>query len=376
MDQVKFYLSALTFLTLGYALQGGALYDYSPDCPECQECVCEPTYDQCGHATVFGEYLYWNVMQDQMAYAADLPGGLQGLIEKFSGDTVTINETFKFKEPSFNWQSGLRAGLGYEGPCNGWDIEVVWTRLHQHESDHVSDSADGIIPINIPTALVFTFINNSPLSFGFGNKATSQWHFEFDTIDLQIGRNAAFLCDSSFHPFVGVKGVFIRQMQKVSYFGFSLIDTDNPNLSGPVDVQIKKKNHFHAVGPTFGLDTSWKFFNSLSLSSGVCFGLVYGKFHTSAIPLIGVGPNSFEVNGKFLNRNRIRPTLDAYLGLDWQWISCYDWSFNIGAAYEVQYWWNQWQAPSSLEFGTFGAGAPPQGDLVLHGLTVHLGFAF
>ena len=68
--------------------------------------------------------------------------------------------------------------------------------------------------------------------------------------------------------------------------------------------------------------------------------------------------------------------VDAYIGLDWDTCFCNRYIFNVGAAWEVQYWWNQWQSPSSVDATIFRGGDAPQGDLSLQGLTIFAAITF
>lgn len=323
----------------------------------------------CGGFSVYGEYLYWKVVQEQMQYAAVLPGGVQGIIEQIGdGDPVNVVDSVSLTDPSFEYQSGFRVGIGYQVPCSNWDFQLSWLRLHEKVSSSVSEANGGVIPLTSPISSLFGFIDSEPMGFGFGSEATSHWKFEFDTIDFQVGRVCAISNCLLVRPYIGIKAASIKQKQEIEYFGFALNDDI-------VDIENQKKNDFRGIGPSIGIDADWEFFPHFSLTSGICGSLLYGKFDIHGNPNVSVLDNSINISLHNSKSSRIRPAVDAKIGVEWQDCLCNQFPVKIGVVYEVQYWWNQWQVPSSVISSIIG-GSSPQGDLMLYGLTVHAGFGF
>lgn len=65
--------------------------------------------------SVDAEFLYWKVSQDQMQYAAVLPGGLQPIIQAFQGGgsaPVQVAANLNIIDPSFKYKPGFRIGVG------------------------------------------------------------------------------------------------------------------------------------------------------------------------------------------------------------------------------------------------------------------------
>lgn len=319
---------------------------------------------------IFGEYLYWKVVQDQLQYAGLLPGGVQNIINQIvaSPDAVIISERASFIDANFRYNSGFRVGAGFEAPCN-WDFLVAWTRLHEKVSSCVSDNSNGIIPITMPISSVFGFIGRQPPQFGFASSADSCWRFQYDTIDFQIGKNCCILNCQKMRPFVGLKAAWIKQIQEIQYFGFSVNDI-------VVTAQNTKRNDFKGIGPSFGIDTAWPFFSQLSLISGINGALLVGNFHATYHPHVSQGPNSIQVCLDNSKCGRLQPVVDARIGVEYTPCICNALFLVVGASFEAQYWWNQWQvAGSGIASGITG-GSLAQGDLMMYGLTVNAGIAF
>lgn len=317
--------------------------------------------------SVYGDYLYWRVVQDQIPYAAILPGGIEGIIDAFSQEPVVLDAAISVVEPKFKYNSGFRIGVGYEIPCSNWDFQISWARLRAHTRSNVSNSESGIIPLSFPVAAIFGVTSTSPT---FADSAFSSWHFQYDVVDFEIGRNMILCGCFHVHPFVGVKVARIHQKQHIEYEGFTVGEQ-------ALEAEITKINHFRGVGPSIGLDLDWEFFRNWSLSSGISGALMYSRFSVKDQPELELNPNMIGIQLSNTKKNRIRPMVDAYVGIDWRsqgWCDSFD--FNIGVLYETQYWWNQWQAFNSFESGLISGGTSPQGDLMLYGLTVHASVTF
>ncbi len=342
--------------------------------------LCSSTYaieashekKSCGNIRAYGEYLYWKVVQEQMQYAAVLPGGLTPIIAAFQGSNdspVIISEKVSIIEPSFNYKPGFRFGLGYDLRHANWDFQIAWTHLHEKKSKHVCDSQEGIFPLGVPLSALFGFINKDPSEFSFSGLAKNHWHFEFNTLDIEIGRLIKFSHSLYAHPHIGLKVAAIKQHQHIKYIGFSIGEE-------PVGVHDKRKNNFRGMGPSLSIDSMWEFYPHWNLSSGISGALLCGRFAVNEYPHITVDPNSIKFDFKNAKKHRLRPTIDAHIGIDWN--TCIGHKFNalIGVAYEVQYWWNQWQAPGSAIGSLLTGGSSPQGDLMMYGLTAKLAVAF
>lgn len=329
---------------------------------------CNPCPRQCG-ITLCGEFLYWKVIQDQTQYALVVPDGVQPVIQALSETPIQISERFSVRDPKFKFRPGFRVGVGYALPCSDWDFRLLWTHIDEKVTSRVFNKNNGIIPITIPAASAFGFTGD-PEQFGFGNKAHSRWRFDFDVIDFEVGKKCC--CDCLvFHPYTGLRAAFIDQTQRVRYFGFSVVN--DPTL--PVSLKNKKKNNFYGVGPSVGFDASWEFCDGFSLSGGVSGALLWGRFDVREHPSIKAGPNHIAIKLKNSKKHRIRPVVDANIGIDWSYCLC-GFPLVVGLYYEVEYWWNQWQVSPSFVSSILNGGSSPQGDLMMHGLTVKLAVGF
>lgn len=342
----------LCLFPFGWSQQASAMLCCQTDCNENN-----------GGFEVYGEYLYWKAVQDQMAYAGT------GLTDIFGSDNPFPTGASKAKivEPHFKYHSGFRVGVGYQLPCTYWDTQVAWTRLHDTNSSSVSQR-EGVFPFG---ALISIFGSSSENGPGLANEARSHWHFAFDTVDLQLGRTLESMCNLFFRPYIGARIASIRQKQNTAFFG--LVDGDT---GAPIDASVSRKNLFRGVGPSIGIDGSLKFCSQWSLNGGVSGALLYGRLDTHNIITISENGQVGSIDLKNREKYRLRPNANTYFGLGWESCFCEKYQVKLGVSYEMQYWWNQWDVPGDLVGVLFTGGDISQGDLMLHGITARAQIAF
>lgn len=376
----------------GYAFDPHSGYGFEPHGDLSYRNECCPV-DCCKqdkwHFKVYADYLYWQVSQDQMQFATVVPGLIQKISGFIGGNTFTgLDVDANIIEQSSDWKSGFRIGAETGCPCD-WGINLAWTHFNHSIGKEVSDAGGNIVPTAFPLSSIVGFlpliIGNGDISIlnilaqaddpsvGLSNRAKSDWSLQFNTIDLQFGKICCCSC-LTLHPFIGLKAASILQSQKIRYFFNSPFSNS---------VSVKKTNDFRAIGPSIGLDAALKICENVTFSTGASGALVYGKFNARTSPTIELSiPNdtgaqtvSIAIKANDKKHNRLRPTASAYFGLDWS--CCYCGSpIEFGVAYEVQYWWNQWQSPSSAEIGLLAASSSAQGDLMMQGVTFSLAVGF
>ena len=259
----KFFAAAL-FVTLSQTTPAIAELSYETEC-------CPSSW---GKFNVYGKVLYWKAVQEQTAYAAILPGGIQPIIQAISNEnektesiglstllldlavadesgTLAIAEKLKISDPVFKYEPGFTIGLGYQTACGDWDFQLAWTRLHEKITSCVKDETGGVFPLTAPVGVIFGFVGEKETSqFSFATKAESRWKFQFDTLDFEIGKTFSFCNCVGLRPFLGIKAASILQKQTNEYIGFDV-------MGEPVSLAVEKTNNFRGVGPSLGFDASW-----------------------------------------------------------------------------------------------------------------------
>lgn len=294
-------------------------------------------------------YLYWNATQSNMTYA------------------VIVDSTDTFANPSTvnqktEWSSGFKLGAGYCLPCC-WDTHFLWTRLHNSVTGSTSE------PVIVANQLLAPGTGFVIGGTGIGGPASSKWNLDFDMFDLDFGFT---LCDNamcSIHPFIGLKGGKINQNELIIYENF--LDTGTQEI---LNASIDQVNNYWGVGPQAGFSSAYKLGCGFSLIGDFAIAALFGKHHSTATT--HTEEEGVTNESTFLNkRNKLIPTFQLFIGLDWNTCLCDCYSVSLGVGYETQYFWNTWRVQNSTiqNFFITNAGF---GDLMLNGLTANITLGF
>lgn len=296
--------------------------------------------------SVSADYLFWQAQGDQLQYALTVPGGVPDEGLAFADTIIVENQNFK---PA----SGLRIKAGCS-LCHDWNFFINWTHLNKSSCIRATEKNQGII-----TTQLFGLLDAGGLT---ATEAQSSWGFDFNTIDLEIARDWNPIEELAIKYHLGLKWAKIDQLQNIAYHGMN----DNTTAL------LQKGNDFSAVGPRIGIDAKYYLWRGIHLIGNASGSLLYGAFKTQenyvlSNTIITLAPKIVEC------KKRLRPMVQLLVGLDWEKEYC-AMLFEIGAAYEAQYWWGQWQGVASGISTLSGIGI--NGDFMTHGLTLHFGIRF
>lgn len=287
---------------------------------------------------ITADFIYWEALEDQIVY---------GIKQNTTTSDGVTHLKQRIEQPHFRFRPGFKVGLGYNLPYDGWDLYANWTWLHARKTTRTGASEGILNPFD------------DAASADTATVAQARFRFKYNTLDLELGRSMFLSRKLSIRPQVGLRGASIDQDVLSRYSGL---------LSDPTEVtKAKQKSDFFAIGPRFGIQT--RYGSKWSVFGAFDFALLYGKRDISlkAFNVTDEGDQRIlSING---DKHRVRPNAQLQLGFDWGTCFCQNRYINIGASYESQYWWSQFEAPSPQN-------PFPQGDLVLHGLTVHARFDY
>jgi len=352
------------------------------DC--CPPAPCGTPTECCDNGfSVHADYLLWQMQEDGLQYAetfnvfadATAPNGISARVPGF------------IYEPDAEWNSGFRIGAGYKVPCTCWDLAADWTWYRNDSSSSTCASEVNVVP----TATILWLADEASLiavgtetATSLPSRAKQKHELQYDVLDLTAGAKFCPCNGLEFRPFIGLRGAVIDQTQHVKY----------THTLGPITV--RKTNNFWGVGPRVGIDTNWAVGCGFSVISRAGTSLLCGQadcdYHAAiktSTPQVDVQPdhegnvvdfpaeNPFNVAESIKPRSedRVRPCADLMLGLSWETCYCQNTYVRVSLGYEVQYWWNQWMAPTS-DFATTVNTSRVPGDLVLHGLDLSVGVSF
>lgn len=304
--------------------------------------------------------LYWQAMQPQMDYA------VEGLTTAGRGNP--LNQT-----PHWFWGFRLHAATDL---VSCMDIHIGWTSFRNQNSTSASASV-GLFANQLAG---FPFSGILPdvgvIQFPQGGAAGSTWFLHFDMIDLDL---LFPLFDGplyEIHPYIGVKGGWIRQQQEIIYTNFSDTSFGVPNT---IDAILTQNNRFWGVGPKAGCAGSTHLTDRLRLMGGIGGALLMGQLHSpffgrALVSLPSLGTTIPSVVDAEIGTWRLIPTLQLFVGVDWRfvWSRC---QALLGVGYEVQYFWNTWRLQSSLSQLQIGTTVGFS-SLMFQGVTTRFGIHF
>jgi hypothetical protein len=262
-----------------------------------------------------------------------------------SGGASAVNFSQTPKAVNFNWDVGVRAGLGYRFEGDRWDTRLYYTWFQTRGKDRsVAPNADA----DITTAFLGQW-----LTFGFASSSGHiQWNIHLNALDWELGRDSPVSKGLSFRPYVGLKGAWIDQTIHSQWISKGFKATEN------------LKNDFWGLGPKGGVNTNWHLgsFNhhSFNLFGDVSLAVLGGRWSFKDIQKTSANSSIAGIN----------PTTGAatfmFHGLmGFSWDVTFNKQSNIGVrvGYEFQYWYDQLKVFTFLE-GTLHAALVLQGGML------------
>lgn len=312
--------------------------------PANEECCKIPTHT----LDLFANYLYWRASEETSSFVANV----------ISNKTAT-HKDFEITENRFDWDHGIRSGIGYHLPYDHWDTQLYWTGYNTKTSTHIS-SPSATITSEFFAGFMVDFVNIDDLLQG-----SVTWSLKYNIFDWEIGR---IFCPSptwSLRPLIGLKGGTIDQ-HITSKWTFAS-GTPRQNYRSIERV----KNDFSGIGPQIGLNAEWTFLhfcnNSLKLFGDFSLATLWGRWRIKDT-YRDSRPKEMRVH---LNRIEFGSlTLRGFAGLGWETLLKNNTSrFTARLGYEMQLWLSHLRLPAFQQLILHG-------DLTLQGGTFECRFDF
>lgn len=315
-------------------------------------------------------FLYWIAKQEGNDYATTGSAiTVPGTTDPNTSATAAGISPGNVYEPNTNIEPGFKVGLGVNLEYGKWDLFSEYTYLVSHGEGSVSsnDINSGILPLFSYTP------NNSILSqtlsvassgaTGFVSDAHAHWGLHFNNITLELRRMIELFCTLSIRPHFGLQGTWQTQQFRTKYdvSSFSSFASLGHNR-----VQFDQSSW--AVGLRFGLDTSWRCCQHLSLLLDSAVSALYGNFTAKATSYdTNIGTYSDVLIGnQTLNLYTVSPVIQVFFGLQSDWAVYSKYLLLVQAGWEEQVWFFQNQHSSTIA----------DTSLILQGLTARIQMDF
>ncbi|CCB88759.1 Lpg1974 family pore-forming outer membrane protein [Simkania negevensis] len=286
------------------------------------------------------DILYWHpkVGGTEFAYSANMqsqiisvPGGAPIILPTRRGDV---------KENDFDWEWGLKAGIGYNLTHDGWDIYAQYTYYNPDSTSSSSKAPpSGLLPLRLLGQII-------------AQKVKSSFEIEYDNVEFELGRNYFVSAFLSFRPFLSMKSTWIDLNQRITYVASPLNDAAFPGefTTSAFDFKAKCESKLWGIGPRIGTNTRFHLGHGFSIFGDFSTSILYGYFRTLHKEFFPEHVLRQLDDGKLLKvrtkKHQFVPYAQMFVGLEWgDYVNHHHQHIRFKLGYEVQYYWraNQMQ---------------------------------
>lgn len=344
-----------------------------PDCP--LPCNFPTAYNESGrinvsscHWDMFADvsFIYWHVSQDYL----DI--GRTALF--FAAETAaTPARDASNLIPDFKYQPGFKVGAGISCDKDEWQLEGVYTRLHQNISYSTGTPIATVVagsPIIVPNEW---FANLSTTAQQHAATMSSKWTMNMDLFDLLLSRPFYLGRKLVLKPYTGLSGMLLRQKYH--------IDAVFPTSVTTTVAHSNNWSHSWAIGPSLGANFLWLICHGVRIEADAGMRLFYERYtklkHRESFNqnVTATAP----ISGHMPATGTLRSATDLSLGLGWgRYFASNKYHVDLAASYEFALFPHEnmmRQVVGRLANNNIGY-SNPAGDLFLHGLTATARFDF
>lgn len=286
-------------------------------------------------------YLYWYAYQ----------GGLDlGTLYNSASAPAEGNKTVNF---DFNYHSAFKVGFSMQPDLDRWGVNAEYTRVHLTEKESQNHTAQ-------LDAISTDWLRNSSAT---ATNVDARWHLSYDIIDLNVTKPFCFETCFLFSPHIGLRGGWIDQLCNVDYTINSLT--------------VKSRNRFDSslIGPRIGAVGSWLWTSQLRLFGSIAYSFFYQHFNKDTKQDNATTPSLIALADRDKD-NTVNQSLDAALGLGWKRCLVPNKTYlNLALSYDFSLYTDQ-NVFKSFQNTTAIKHSNDRNNLLLHGLTVKVGFDF
>ena len=296
-----------------------------------------------GNFFLTADVLYWQVNMDGTAFAYSNSQPTNVLPVKARVRQIEFN----------NWDWGFRIGAGYNFTHGDFDIYANYT-YYRNSSSNSNKGGIRAFKVSQP---VQNLEDTFPTVF---NSASSDMGYNFNRVDLELGRNFFVSSYFSMRPHAGLMAAWVSLDQRTRYTGGDV---------GNNTVHVKNENNFWGIGPRAGFNAKWHLCNDFSIMSNAAGAFTYSEFDLKRTQFYSLSSsvNNIQTKNCF---HRMTPNAQMQFGVAYD---NYDRDcnqhFSAFLVWDIQYWWNLNRSFSPTQY--------PQSDNVyMQGATLSLRMDF
>jgi hypothetical protein len=258
----------------------------------------------------------------------------------------------------FQWDWGVRVGIGEYFKEQGWDLNLFYTYYQTHDKANIRvplfqmDLGADIetLDLDMPTPILLI-----SAAADFYAKVT------YNNIDLNLGRSFFTSKDMMIHPHIGLKNIWLKEGYELDENTFMDATQTPIPVAGSVITLLENTNKLLGIGPSVGLDISWSFCKSIQFIAAGELALLQGYFKVhqkEGIFILPIGATSstgyIHLGG---NEHRFISFGRGLLGLNWgEYFNQKKQHIDLSVAYEVNYIWRENQMIQEIDIDPPDAG--------------------
>ncbi len=305
----------------------------------------------------------WFVEQSYLLLKPTLGDIEYGDMVTAKGSSTDSSYTIKVKSPDFEWNSGVRLGIGRYLPNHDkWDISFYTTYFYGDAEDHLKGDLSKFKGLSA---------SYDPFAVILSESTKASWHLNYFVWDLLLGRQFSMTPEIIFHPYIGLRGTAIYTNFRSKNFGDITTTVQGVQQTSVGKARIKMNEDFWGIGPRVGTNFDYKFSGNWSFLSNLAASFLYGHYHVkekSTTTTIVAGAFQPTTTKSFDNDDTIRINLEGAIGLGWEtWFQ----DNTIRVAPNIQFEGSLWFDMNDF-FKPVTAFSQDHGNLGLMGLTFNL----
>ena len=299
------------------------------------------------------------------------------------------------------WDWGFTIGIGCNLPCKEWDISLNYTDFDTKGHETVCTKKANEYITNYKTFAFNSYLRgltpstdkvNLTFQEWLSKKVNSKFCINLQALKFDLGKSFCVCECITLCPKIGFEVSWITLKQNTRYIYvqpfvliMSLIKKDDRLAGVFFDYSIKDCSKFSGVGPHFGFESQWHFFDNIYLYGNISGALVYGLFTTSHkekmfIDLPVEIPPEIEYLLLYNNcicqrRHAFVPLVNTQIGIAYNTsFYCDQMQLTLKLAFDAQYIWRINQILETRNITTNYVRISE--DMSIHGVTFDIRFDF
>lgn len=281
----------------------------------------------------------------------------RGTVEGFSGDNN-----------DFDYNPGIRVGLGFYLDHDAWNLDFNWTWLNitNHEKANANTAFGAMIPLRS--------LGSDGTTSTIGARTSAKWDVRYNTIDVSLGKPHYVSRYLVMNPFFGARIGWIDQEYSVNYGGAATGPSGTPGTR----TISHNQNDFWGIGTRAGINTDWMLGKGWCLFGNIAASILFGKFeidqsyHLPANITTGIS-QGYDIDFDLYQNV---PNFEIAIGIGWgKYFNKKRNHVALRAAYEFHEWWDQ------NNMRKFSSGGPnyvndvvSRGNFTLNGFSLKVQF--